>query len=76
MQAVLEKLFTVSLILSVLLALTMIFGQIIGLISGNGELVTLSSEWLKRPTIILAAIFSGIAFVLGYFPAYKDTSGN
>ncbi|MFS0788818.1 hypothetical protein ABC345_20865 [Shouchella sp. 1P09AA] len=72
MQNTLEKLFTISLILSIVCALTMILLQLVGLIIGNGDLVIASSEWLKAPTIILSAVFSGIAFVLGYFPDYKE----
>lgn len=50
----------------------MVGGQLIGLLFGNGEMAVQSSELLKQPTIILAAIFSGFAFILGYFPDYKQ----
>ncbi|MFS8188472.1 hypothetical protein ACMG4J_17230 [Rossellomorea marisflavi] len=71
MQRLLERFFAISLLLSLVLAFIMVISQLIGLIMGNGEWAIISSEWLKQPTIILAAIFSGIAFVLGYTKAYK-----
>lgn len=46
----------------------MVLLQIIGLVIGNGEFIIKVNETLLTPSIILAAIFSGIAFVLGYFP--------
>lgn len=73
MQKLLERLFTICLILSLLLALIMVAAQMIGLIIGNGNLMIQSSEVLTQPTIVLAALFSGIAFILGYFPNYKET---
>lgn len=72
MKLLLERLFAICLLLSILLGLTMVGGQLIGLLLGNGEMVVQSSELLKQPTIILAAIFSGFAFILGYFPDYKE----
>lgn len=72
MQLLLERLFVTCLLLSILLGLIMVGGQLIGLLFGNGEMVVQSSELLKQPTIILAAIFSGFAFILGYFPDYKE----
>lgn len=74
MKTILERLFTICLLLSILLGLTMVGIQLIGLLIGNGEMVVRSSELLKQPTIILAAIFSGFAFILGYFPDYKAKS--
>ncbi|WP_142828502.1 hypothetical protein [Planococcus soli] len=72
MQLLLERLFVICLLSSILLGLIMVGGQLIGLLFGNGEMVVQSSELLKQPTIILAAIFSGFAFILGYFPDYKE----
>lgn len=72
LQKVLERLFTISLLASLTLALIMITLQVIGLLSGNGQLMIQSGEWLKQPTIILVAIFSGTAFILGYFSKYRD----
>ncbi|MFC4713554.1 hypothetical protein [Planococcus dechangensis] len=74
MQILLERLFTICLLLSILMGLIMVGSQLIGLLIGNGELAVQSSELLKQPTIILAAIFSGFAFILGYFPDYKAKS--
>lgn len=74
MQLLLERLFTICLLLSILLGLIMVGSQLAGLLFGNGEWVVKSSELLKQPTIILAAIFSGFAFLLGYFPDYKEKS--
>lgn len=74
MQTLLERLFTICLLLSILMGLIMVGSQLIGLLVGNGELVVQSSELLKQPTIILAAIFSGFAFILGYFPDYRVKS--
>lgn len=73
MQKLLENLFTICLLLSLLLAFIMVAAQVIGLIIGNGNLMIQSSEALTQPTIILAAVFSGIAFILGYFPNYQET---
>ncbi|GAA0349002.1 MULTISPECIES: hypothetical protein [Oceanobacillus] len=74
MQKFLEKAFIVSLILSILTALIMVLTQLFGLIIGNGELMINVSDLLLRTAIILAAVFSGIAFILGYFPKYKGKS--
>lgn len=74
MQLLLERLFAICLLLSILLGLIMVVSQLIGLLFGNGEMVVQSTELLKQPTIILAAIFSGFAFILGYFPDYKEKS--
>lgn len=71
MQKILEKCFTFSLLISVGLGFLMIVMQMIGLLIGNGELMIQSTDWLKQPTIIFAAVFSGIAFILGYFPKYQ-----
>lgn len=73
MRGLLEKCFSIALMCSLLLAFIMILGQLVGLIFGQSAWVIQSSEWLKQPTIILAAIFSAIAFILGYFPEYKET---
>lgn len=72
MQLLLERLFVICLLSSIVLGIIMVGGQLIGLLIGNGEMVVQSSELLKQPTIILAAIFSGFAFILGYFPKYKE----
>ncbi|WP_080872916.1 hypothetical protein [Oceanobacillus timonensis] len=74
MQKLLEKAFTVSLILSILTALIMVLIQLFGIVIGNGELIIKASDILLRTAIILAAVFSGIAFILGYFPKYKEKS--
>ncbi|ADC49615.1 hypothetical protein BpOF4_07785 [Alkalihalophilus pseudofirmus OF4] len=76
MQLLLERLFSLCLLLSLLLALTMVVSQLIGFMIGNGELVIQSRDILKQPTIIFAAIFSGIAFILGYFPAYQEQNNS
>ncbi|MBB6451041.1 preprotein translocase subunit SecG [Geomicrobium halophilum] len=75
MQKMLERLFTISLVLSLTLAFLMILLQMIGLVIGDGQLMVQASEWLTQPTIILAAVFSGIAFILGYFPKYRESKG-
>ncbi|MBU0439319.1 hypothetical protein [Staphylococcus succinus] len=72
MERFLEKVFVIFLFLSILTALIMVLLQILGLVIGNGEFIIKVNETLLTPAIILAAIFSGIAFVLGYFPKYKD----
>ncbi|WP_093335646.1 hypothetical protein [Salibacterium halotolerans] len=72
MQKVLERLFTLSLVASLTFAALMILLQVIGLVVGSGSLMVQSSEWLTQPTIILSAVFSGTAFILGYFPAYRE----
>lgn len=72
MEKVLKRLFTITLITSLILALVMITLQVIGLVIGNGQLMIQSSNWFKQPVIILIAIFSGVAFILGYFPKYHE----
>ncbi|MFB5660413.1 hypothetical protein [Alteribacillus sp. HJP-4] len=76
MQLLLERLFTICLLLSLLLALSMVLSQLTGIIIGNGEVVVQSSEILTQPTIILAAIFSGLAFILGFFPKYQEKNNS
>lgn len=72
MEKVLENLFAITLLTSLILGLLMIVLQVIGLITGNGQLMIQSNEWLKQPVIILIAIFAGAAFILGYFPKYRE----
>lgn len=52
----------------------MVLSQLAGLAIGNGEFVIKVAEVLKQPTIILAAIFSAFAFILGYFPKYRESA--
>ncbi|MBM6629530.1 hypothetical protein JTF04_07525 [Mammaliicoccus vitulinus] len=72
MQKILEKTFTVCLVLSVTIVFILILAQAIGLIIGNGGFMIQANNLLLTPAIVLAAIFSGIAFILGYFPEYKE----
>lgn len=72
MEKFLEKAFVIFLFLSILIALIMVLLQMLGLVIGSGSFIVKVNETLLTPAIILAAIFSGIAFILGYFPKYKD----
>ncbi|MBO1920034.1 hypothetical protein J4710_09990 [Staphylococcus xylosus] len=45
--------------------------QLLGLIILNGEFIIKVNDILLTPAIILAAIFSGVAFILGYFRNIK-----
>lgn len=74
MQKLLERLFTICLLLSISLGLIMVLSQLVGLAIGNGEFVIKIGETLKQPTIVLAAIFSAFAFILGYFPKYREAA--
>lgn len=74
MQKILETIFTVCLLLSIFVAFILVALQLIGLIIGNGELMIKANDTLSTPAIVLAAIFSGVAFILGYFPKYKEKS--
>lgn len=74
MEKFLEKAFVIFLFFSILIALIMVLLQILGLVIGSGEFIIKVNETMLTPAIILAAIFSGIAFILGYFPKYKDKS--
>lgn len=74
MEKFLEKIFVIFLFLSILTALIMVFLQMLGLIIGNGEFIIKVNDILLTPSIILASIFAGIAFILGYFPKYKDNN--
>lgn len=74
MQKILETVFTICLLLSIFVAFILVLLQLIGLIIGNGELMIKANDVLLTPAIVLAAIFSGIAFILGYFPKYKEKS--
>lgn len=74
MQKFLEFTFTFCLLLSIIIALILVLAQMVGLIIGNGDLMIQVNDVLLTPAIILAAIFSGIAFILGYFPKYKQNS--
>ncbi len=72
LEKTLKYLFTITLFISLVLALVMIALQVIGLITGNGQLMIQANEWLKQPVIIFIAIFSGVAFIFGYFPNYRE----
>lgn len=72
MEKLLEKIFAIFLLLSIITALIMVIAQLLGLIILNGEFIIKVNNILLTPAIILAAIFSGVAFILGYFPKYKD----
>nr|WP_263314212.1 hypothetical protein [Mammaliicoccus sp. Marseille-Q6498] len=72
MEKFLEKAFVIFLFLSILTALIMVLAQMVGLIIGNGSFIINVSDTLLTPSIVFAAIFGGIAFILNYFPKYKD----
>ena len=72
MEKLLEKIFAIFLLLSIITALIMVIAQLLGLIILNGELIIKVNDILLTPAIILDSIFSGVAFILGYFPKYKD----
>ncbi|RIM75474.1 hypothetical protein BU121_12010, partial [Staphylococcus xylosus] len=66
MEKLLEKIFAIFLLLSIVTALIMVIAQLLGLIILNGEFIIKVNDILLTPAIILAAIFSGVAFILGY----------
>ena len=66
MEKLLEKIFAIFLLLSIITALIMVIAQLLGLIILNGEFIIKVNDILLTPAIILAAIFSGVAFILGY----------
>ncbi|RIO57256.1 hypothetical protein BUZ85_20015 [Mammaliicoccus sciuri] len=72
MEKLLEKVFGIFLLLSIVTALIMVSAQLLGLIMLNGAFIIKVNDMLLTPAIILAAIFSGVAFILGYLPKYKD----
>lgn len=72
MIKLLESIFVIFLSLSLLTALILVFSQLMGLLIGNGELMLQMNDMLLTPAIVSAAIFSGVAFILGYTNKYKD----
>lgn len=69
MKNILERLFVISLMISILLGTGLVFGQMIGLLIRNADLVINSKEWLLQPAVISASIFGMIAFIYGYLPS-------
>ncbi|PTH90740.1 hypothetical protein BU108_13065, partial [Staphylococcus xylosus] len=63
MEKLLEKIFAIFLLLSIITALIMVIAQLLGLIILNGEFIIKVNDILLTPAIILAAIFSGVAFI-------------
>lgn len=71
MRKLAELLFKVFLVAFLACGTLLVFGQILGLILQNGDLIIQSAEWFKNPTIILSAIFSLVGFSLNYLPKKK-----
>ncbi len=74
MQRFLERAFIVCLMLSVATAFILVLTQLLGLVMGDGNIMIRANEILLTPAIVLAALFSAFAFILGYFPKYKQQS--
>ena len=72
MRKIAERLFKVFLVAFLACGTLLVFGQILGLILQNGEIIIRSAEWFKNPTIILSALFSLVGFSLNYLPKGKD----
>ncbi|MFB1099155.1 hypothetical protein [Terribacillus sp. JSM ZJ617] len=70
-----ELLFKLFLVAFLACGTLLVFGQILGLILQNGDLIIQSAEWFKNPTIILSAIFSLVGFTLNYLPKEKNSDG-
>ncbi|MFP7253454.1 hypothetical protein CHH91_05010 [Virgibacillus sp. 7505] len=73
MRKLAELLFKLFLIAFLACGTLLVFGQILGLILQNGDLIIQSAEWFKNPTIILSAIFSLVGFTLNYLPKEKNS---
>ncbi|SEM50523.1 hypothetical protein [Terribacillus saccharophilus] len=74
MRKLAELLFKVFLVAFLACGSLLVFGQILGLILQNGDLIIQSAEWFKNPTIILSAIFSLVGFSLNYLPKKKNVN--
>ncbi|AIF66946.1 hypothetical protein GZ22_10025 [Terribacillus saccharophilus] len=74
MRKLAELLFKVFLVAFLACGSLLVFGQILGLILQNGDLIIQSAEWFKNPTIILSAIFSLVGFSLNYLPKKKSVN--
>lgn len=72
MRKLAELLFKLFLVAFLACGTLLVFGQILGLILQNGDLIIQSAEWFKNPTIILSAIFSLVGFTLNYLPKDKN----
>lgn len=72
MRRLAELLFKLFLVAFLACGTLLVFGQILGLILQNGDLIIQSAEWFKNPTIILSAIFSLVGFTLNYLPKDKN----
>lgn len=73
MRKLAELLFKLFLVAFLACGTLLVFGQILGLILQNGDLIIQSAEWFKNPTIILSAIFSLVGFTLNYLPKEKNS---
>ncbi|WP_366247262.1 hypothetical protein [Terribacillus aidingensis] len=72
MRKLAELLFKLFLVAFLACGTLLVFGQILGLILQNGDMIIQSAEWFKNPTIILSAIFSLVGFTLNYLPKEKN----
>ncbi|MFP7169578.1 hypothetical protein [Terribacillus sp. 7520-G] len=72
MRKIAEILFKVLLVAFLTCGTLLVLGQILGIILQKGELIILSAEWFKNPTIILSALFSLVGFSLNYLPKRND----
>ncbi|WP_144485710.1 hypothetical protein [Bacillus pumilus] len=74
MRALMECLFKVLLVLFLTSGTLLVFGQILGILLQNGDLIIASTNLFKNPTLVLSAFFSLVGFSLHYIPEKKDTS--
>lgn len=74
MRALMECLFKVLLVLFLTSGTLLVFGQILGILLQNGDLIIASTNLFKNPTLVLSAFFSLVGFSLHYISEKKDTS--
>lgn len=73
MKTLVRKAFTLFLMIFMIGGTALVFGQLIGLIIQNGDLMVQTSELVGPPTFICAAIAGMLGFVYSYFPDKKYT---
>ncbi|WP_404332257.1 hypothetical protein [Mesobacillus maritimus] len=73
MRNIIAFLFKACLVVFLLGGTCLVFGQMAGLIFGNGDLIIYTWDIFAYPTFIFSAIAGVLGFILGYLPKDKST---
>jgi hypothetical protein len=72
MRNIIAVLFKTCLVVFLLGGTCLVFGQLAGLILGNGDLIMKTWDIFANPTFIVSAIAGVFGFILGYLPKGKS----